>query len=749
MLKGKRKALSVSVMLAILGLGYSNLAAAAEPETRSFELEKIIVEGEKTLPGEMVNANGYVGILGNKDVMDTPFSVTNVAQKTLDLFLGPNEPLDKALVGVPSVRASGSVLHGDFSVRGFRSNGTSMYVNGVHGVMTQFNLPMYAMEGIDVVSGPNSMLGASGVQYESNTAGGIVNARTKRAGMEDFIKYKQTFSGKGSFGEYLDVSQRFGKDKSWGVRLNTELLNGETAVDDADMKAKGIAVNIDHKGKRSSTNLFANYRDLDIYNGIRWFKLANPGTATVTDADGNKVTRTIPGVTYVPSAPKGGRNYAAEGTWKAGYGWFATLNHEQYVNDNWTLFANFGYSRQKLNQNVSPNMSSYWLTDDLGNYDYIQTNSATPQRSYYAQIGSKNTFKTGDVKHEVILSLDKAWRNRNGSTTVPGTRYLGQANIYTGPAWQDANARMISYTTRPNNKTSIWGVSLLDNIEYKKWNAMIGVHKHEANARSWNTTTQTYKSVKSDATCPTYSLSYKPNDSWLVYGSHAENFDVGAEAGSSYANAGEIMPPAKTKQNELGVKYATKNGLFTLAYFDIEQASNISVNRDGKNYLMQDGKISHKGVELSYNGKLAKKWNAMIGLAYMDAKYKNMGAAAAYKNGQRESGQGKWSASAAIEYKADENFSAIARATYTGSTPFYTVNYNSSTVTAASKHMNAPAYTVVDLGVTYNTKINKIPVKLSAMCYNLFNKDYWVVARGDQVYLSTPRTFFLSAEFKL
>ena len=41
------------------------------------------------------------------------------------------------------------------------------------------------------------------------------------------------------------------------------------------------------------------------------------------------------------------------------------------------------------------------------------------------------------------------------------------------------------------------------------------------------------------------------------------------------------------------------------------------------------------------------------------------------------------------------------------------------------------------------------PVKFSAMCYNLFDKDYWTVARGDQVYLSTPRTFFLSAEFSL
>ncbi len=498
----------------------------------------------------------------------------------MDVYLGPNEPLDKALVGIPSVRASGSVLHGDFSIRGFRYNGTAMYVNGVHGVMTQFNLPMYAMEGIDVVSGPNSMLGASGVQYESTTAGGIINARTKKAGDKDFVKYKQTFSGKGSFGEYLDISQRLGKDRAWGVRLNTELLNGETAVDDANMKAKGIALNVDHKDEHSSTNFFINYRNLDIYNGIRWFKLANPGTATVTDGAGNKITQTIPGVTHLPSAPDGGKNYSAAGTWKAGYGWFATLNHEQYMNDNWTLFANFGYSRQKLNQNLSPNMSSYWLKDDVGNYDYLQTNSATPQRSYYAQFGTKNKFETGALKHEVILSADKAWRNRNSGAST-GTKLVGEANIYRGTLWQDWDASIIGYNVRPSNKTSIWGVSLLDNIEYGKWNAMLGVHKHAADARSWNNTSKSYSSVKSDATCPTYSLSYSPDDKVMFYGNHAENFDIGAAAGSSYQDDGEVLPPSKTKQNEIGVKYQNKDVLYTLAYYDIDQASNVSKDIPG------------------------------------------------------------------------------------------------------------------------------------------------------------------------
>lgn len=158
MMKNK-KALVMSVLCAIASVGFV-MSASAEDVAHG-NLDEVVVEGSRNqMPGEMVNAKGSVGLLGEKDVMKTPFSVTNVAQKTMDLFLGPNEPLDKALVGVPSVRASGSVLHGDFSVRGFRTNGTAMYVNGVHGVMTQFNLPMFAMEGIDVVSGPNSMLGA-------------------------------------------------------------------------------------------------------------------------------------------------------------------------------------------------------------------------------------------------------------------------------------------------------------------------------------------------------------------------------------------------------------------------------------------------------------------------------------------------------------------------------------------------------------------------------------------------------------
>lgn len=41
-----------------------------------------------------------------------------------------------------------------------------------------------------------------------------------------------------------------------------------------------------------------------------------------------------------------------------------------------------------------------------------------------------------------------------------------------------------------------------------------------------------------------------------------------------------------------------------------------------------------------------------------------------------------------------------------------------------------------------------MPVKLSAMCYNLTGKDYWI-AYGSGLHLSSPRTFMLSAQFDL
>ena len=188
MLKNK-KALAMSVLCAIASVGFVVSASAAEQAMHG-NLDEVVVEGSAdVLPGGMVTKTGTIGIIGDKDVMDVPFSTMSITQKQMETFGAPNMPLDNALVGVPSIRQAGSVLHNDFTIRGFRANGTSTYINGVHGVLTQFNFPTYPFDQVDVLSGPNSIISGSGVQYESSTAGGIINMHSKKAGEELFFDY--------------------------------------------------------------------------------------------------------------------------------------------------------------------------------------------------------------------------------------------------------------------------------------------------------------------------------------------------------------------------------------------------------------------------------------------------------------------------------------------------------------------------------------------------------------------------------
>ena len=144
----------------------------------------------------------------------------------------------------------------------------------------------------------------------------------------------------------------------------------------------------------------------------------------------------------------------------------------------------------------------------------------------------------------------------------------------------------------------------------------------------------------------------------------------------------------------------------------------------------------YKGVELSVNGKLADKWNIMGGLMYLDAVH-NKTTDGKY-DGDRIAGASKWNGVLSMEYVADEDFSVIGRALYNGSSE---IN---------NGKLKVPSYMTFDMGVQYKTKVNTVPVTLSAMCYNVFDKDYWQAQSGtNYLALANPRTFMVSAQFDL
>lgn len=718
-----KKQLALAVAIAALGTStvWMSNVSAAEKETvhgggadavDTYELDPVDVEGQRDEKSteNFTAAEGTVGFLGEKTALETPFTTTNITKETIASFGDPSQPLDSVLSISPSIRPTGSILHNDFQHRGFRANGTSTYVNNVPGMFTQFNAPMYVIERADVISGPNSGLAGTGTQYESTAAGGIVNFTTKRAGAEDLRRLTLTHSGQSMNGVYFDLGHRFGKNKEWGVRLNAEKGHGETAVDGQKVKSAGIFINIDHEDAKSKTNFFTGYRQNQIVGGQRWFKIGA-------------------GVTKLPAVPKASRSYSFEGMDKESYGWMMILNHEQKLSADWKWFVNAGMLKNKLNRNVMYESSALTITDDDGNFKLDSQRSSTPQRATYIQTGVSGKIETGRISHEVTLAADRAWRARESVPDWSTTDHLGQGNIYTGILNQ-TGMPTTAYHTLMNNKTSIKGLSLVDSLTLNKWNMTLGVHHHSANVKAY-TAGRVSSSVDSSATTPTFALSYRPTQDITVYASHAEYFDVGAVVATKYANKGEILPPSKTKQNEIGVKYDNKGVLYSLALFDIKQASNIEVTRSSKTYFEQNGEERHRGIELGVGGKIAPKWSVAAGIAYMQATYERTAKGA--KDGRTPDGQPRWNGTLMARYAADDKFSAFARMTYAGAAWTY------------NQKFKVPSNAVFDVGMNYKTNLGSVPTTFGLTVYNVLNKEYWMASRSDQsLYLSTPRTFALT-----
>ena len=723
MLKNK-KALVMSVLCAVASVGFVMSASA---ETMHGNLDEVVVEGSKdVLPGGNVRTTAKLGVLGDKSVMDIPYSEMSMTAKAVETYGDPSQPLANVLMNNPSIRTSTtSPMYTDFSMRGINMNGNHMMLNGVPSLFYQFTTPpSHIIDRIDITSGPNA--GVNGVNMSNNgtnsgatPAPGTINIVTKRATDTPVNRYTQTFSGRGNAGEFIDVGRRFGEKNEWGIRVNAEYMEGGLALPGAEKNEKNIFINMDHRGDNSTTNLLAGYFDLRVNGGQRWFSLPNSYSSIV-----------------LPDAPDSKNNYDFNGTTKYVHGYLATLNHEHKLKDTWSYFANMGYSRRSGNKD---NQGASIKFDEHGNFVGNQFNQQNEEgKNAYVQLGLKGNLETGAVKHDLVLSVDRSWArywNKSKSYKPNGQDILG--NLYDGIIFPDNFVLQNFGDGTPQWEETNIGLTIADTISYGKASLLLAASRKHENFESF-----TGKSFKNDNILPTYGLTYKPVENMAVYYGHTESFSRGlVVSGNDYTNNGETMDPVKSKQNEFGVKYQNAGVMTTLSYFDIDEANRYDINADGgMKTKVDDGKNRYKGVELTVNGKLADKWTVTGGLIYLDAEREKT------KNGTKDgcfvNGVSEWSGVLGLEYKPEESWGIVGRAVWNDKAYIDSGSNSGKT--------EIPSYIAFDLGVNYKTRINTVPVKLSAMCYNVADKDYWM-GRGSSttIGLSMPRTFMLSAQFDI
>ena len=660
----------------------------------------------EVLAGGQVARGARLGMLGNKDVMDTPFSVTSYTAKTLaDL---QTVTVADALERDPSVRSTGQTggIVDSFFVRGFaigEGNLGELAYDGVYGVAPNYRAFTEYAERVEVLKGPGALM--YGISPNSGV-GGVINIVPKRPLDQDLTRFTGSYASDTQVGGHLDISRRFGEENQFGVRFNGSLQGGDTAVDDQHRDVGVGAIALDYHGERLRLNLDYISQKESFEGASRPFTLA-------------------PGV-QVPSAPNGRTSLPQKWGWSDTKEQSALLGGEYDLSDSLTVFAHAGGGRsdvKRLSDQVPRILNDAGDTSNIPGYYKFNVDRST------ADVGLRAQFATGPITHTTTLMAtryqDELSRGINNGTEI-------RSNIYHPVDTPKQNLRAPKVLRISESELS--GVALTDTLGFldERIQLTLGVRRQDIESRNYNAAGAVSSRYKDAATTPLVGVVVKPWDDVSLYYNYVEGLSKGDIAPGTASNAGETFAPYESKQHELGVKYEHGTLMTTLALFQIEKPSG-ELGANGV-YSVQ-AEQRNRGVELSVYGEVAPGTRLMGGVTFLDGELTQSASAA--NRGNKPVGVPDIQANLWAEYDTPwlEGFTLTGGAIYTDSQ--YVNQANTQEL---------DAWTRIDAGVRYATKIEGRPTTLRATVQNVFDREYWSgVASYGAFSPGYPRTLQLSA----
>lgn len=657
--------------------------------------------------GGQVARGARMGLLGNRDVMDTPFNVTSYTSQWLDNR--QSVTLADALNAEPSVRFTGQIggVTDSFYIRGFpigEGNLGEIAFDGVYGVAPNYHVFTDYIERVEVLKGPAALL--YGMSPNSGV-GGVINMVPKRSLPEDLTRLSADYVGDSQFGGRVDLSRRFGNEGEWGVRVNGMHRQGDTPLDNLYSRTDIGALSLDYQGERlrASLDLLTQHEKVDA--PTRPFLVAA-------------------GID-VPRAADGRRNATQPWGWWKSDGQSALLRVEYDVSDRLTVFADAGGSDTDVSR-LSDQTPT--IVNSAGDTLVTPNNFRFKvERSTY-NAGLRAKLDTGPVRHAISF-MGSLYSDRNLQASVFGTPL--SSNIYhpiTRPEQHipaPANVPKVS-------SSDLSGLALADTMSILDERAQLtlGVRQQRIESRNFNATTGVRTvSYDESATTPLAGLVIKPWSHVSLYANYIEGLSKGDVAPATASNAGQVFKPYKARQKEVGVKVELDNALLTLAAFEITKPSGQLTN----GVYGADSEQRNRGVELSLSGEPLRGVRLLGGVTVLNAELTRTNNAATL--GNRPVGVPKFSANLGAEW----DLPWVAGLTLTGGM----VHTGREYVNQANTQ-SVPSWTTFDLGARYAMRVQGKDVTLRANVVNLTNRAYWSgVASYGTISQGVPRTLMLSA----
>src|SRR5690606_11567502 len=212
----KLKPVALAVIALCVNAAHAQEAGAPQNAPVVETLENIRVESSADASAEglspvyaggQVARGGRAGILGTRDNMDTPFSITSYTSE----FIQDRQArsVGDVLQSDPSVRVARGFgnFQESYFMRGFPLDSDSIAYNGLYGVLPRQYIAAELFERVEVLRGASTFL--NGASPNGNGMGGALNLLPKRAGNEPLTRLSAGW-GSGAHGQAaVDIGRRF------------------------------------------------------------------------------------------------------------------------------------------------------------------------------------------------------------------------------------------------------------------------------------------------------------------------------------------------------------------------------------------------------------------------------------------------------------------------------------------------------------------------------------------------------------
>lgn len=669
-------------------------------------------------PGGQVARGGRAGILGTKDAMDTPFSITSYTNELIQDRHARS--VGDVLQNDPTVRVARGFgnFQEAFFIRGFILDSDDTAYNGLYSLLPRQYIATELFERVEVLRGASAFL--NGASPNGGGLGGSINLLPKRAPNEPLSRVTFGVASGGQTQVAADIARRFGPDGNTGIRVNAAARNGGTAVDHEDVQLGLLAVGLDWRS-----------RDVRLSGDIGWqdHKLKNTRTNVTLGS----------AVTTVPGVPDNQTNFAQPWSYSNERDVFGTLRGEWDLSPSTTAWAAAGARRGEEANSLANLTVTNAASGAATTYRFDNTRKDSVNTG---ELGLRGKLQTGSVGHEwVAVASHYDFEKKNAYAM--DWRNTHATNLYNPIATNlpgfSANTLFGGDLANPlrTGSTRLSSFALGDTMAFMDNRLLFTVglrhQKMEIANYDYGTGLQTDRYDQS-RTSPLLAAVYKVNKGLSVYANYVEGLSQGQTAPSTATNRGEMLAPYVSKQKEVGIKFDAGRVGGSVALFSTTKPRAFL---NAANLFSTSGKDRHQGIELAVQGEATKGLRLLGGLTWLDAKQQTTGAAAT--DGQHVIGVPKLQANLGAEWDVPgvPGLAVDGRWVHTGA------SYANATNT-----LRVPGWNRLDVGARYMTEVQGKLVTLRARIDNLTNRNYWASVGGypgsGYLVVGAPRTLSLS-----